>query len=50
MQAEGKPGETFHALTLYRLEQGHHELTWATPARSKPAPKLSLTQLNEVHE
>lgn len=50
VQAEGKPGETFHALTLYRLEQGHHELTWATPARSKPAPKLSLTQLNEVHE
>lgn len=48
VQAEGKPGETFQALVLYRLEQGHHELSWATPAQFKPAPNLSLTQLNEV--
>ena len=48
VQAEGKPGETFHALVLYRLEQGLHELSWAMPARGLPAPRMTVTQLNEV--
>lgn len=50
VQAEGKPGGTFQALVLYRLEQGLHELSWAVPAKSMPAPRLSLTQLNEIRE
>ena len=46
VQAEGKPGETFHAMVLYRLEAGMHELSWAMPARGKPAPDMTVTQLN----
>ena len=50
VQAEGKPGETFHALVLYRLEQGLHELSWAMPAKGLPAPAMTVTQLNAVEE
>lgn len=46
VQAEGKPGETFHALVLYRLEQGLHGLTWATPAKGRPAPAMTISLLN----
>lgn len=48
VQAEGKPGATFHAMVLYRLEAGMHELSWAMPARGLPAPAMSVTQLNAV--
>ena len=46
VQAGGKPGEDFHALVLYRLEKGRHLLSWATPAKGKPAPQMQVSQLN----
>ena len=44
VQSEGKKGETLHALMLYRLKAGHHELQWSLHADE--APQTSLTRLN----
>lgn len=45
VHAEGKPGAELRSLTLYRLEAGRHELSWAVPA-GKTAPQAELTLLN----
>lgn len=45
VHAAGKPGEELHSLTLYRLEPGRHELTWAVPAGTGH-PQAELTLLN----
>lgn len=47
VHAEGKPGAELRSLTLYRLEAGRHELTWAVPA-GKGAPQAELTLLNRA--
>lgn len=39
----GKPGETFNALLLYRLQAGEHQLSWTLAGKS--APKATLTLL-----
>lgn len=49
VHAEGKPGAELRSLTLYRLEEGRHELTWAVPTgEGKGAPVAELTMLNAV--
>lgn len=47
VHAEGKPGAELRSLTLYRLETGRHELSWAVPA-GKGAPQAELTLLNRA--
>lgn len=50
VQATGKPGADFHALILYRLNAGQHELVWTTkitPDNKFPRP-LMVSQLNRV--
>lgn len=47
VHTEGKPGEELRSLTLYRLAEGRHELTWAVPAE-KGTPSAELTLLNPV--
>lgn len=45
LQSQGASGEEFHALILYRLEAGTHELAWAMPG-SQQALQAEVTQLN----
>lgn len=50
VQATGKKGGDFHALVLYRLNAGQHELTWSTkitPGHQFPRP-LTVSQLNRI--
>lgn len=50
VQAVGKKGGSFHALILYRLNAGQHELVWSTkitPDNKKPQP-LKVSQLNRL--
>lgn len=52
VQAVGKKGGAFHALILYRLNAGQHELSWATnitPDKNFPRP-ISVSQLNRPDE
>lgn len=50
VHAEGKPGAELRSLTLYRLEAGRHELSWAVSAeqggKKAAAPHAELTLLN----
>ena len=50
VQAVGKKGADFHALILYRLNAGQHELTWATKmnADNKFPQPLTVSQINRV--
>ncbi len=45
VHAEGKPGAELRSLTLYRLEAGRHELSWAVPA-GQGAPKAEISLLS----
>lgn len=45
LQSQGKAGEDFHALILYRLEPGTHELAWAMPG-AQTALHAEVSQLN----
>ena len=47
VHAGGGKGKDFHALVLYRLEPGLHELIWAVPTNSVPGA-TEVTQLNQV--
>lgn len=46
VHAEGGKGSDFHALTLYRLEAGCHELTWAVPMTGRQCPQAEVSLLN----
>lgn len=48
VHAQGKVGASLQSLTLYRLEPGTHELSWAIPDAAKGAPRATLTLLNRV--
>lgn len=48
VHAQGKEGQELRSLTLYRLEAGTHELTWAVPEATKGAPAAQLTLLNRA--
>lgn len=45
LQSGGASGEDFHALILYRLEAGTHELAWAMPG-AQHALHAEISQLN----
>ncbi len=47
VQTNGAPGQDFHALILYRLEPGCHELSWSMPGE-KGALKAEISQLNNL--
>lgn len=47
VQTSGAPGQDFHALILYRLEAGCHELSWSTPGE-KGALKAEISQINRL--
>lgn len=47
VHAQGKPGHELQSLTLYRLEPGNHELTWAIPAAGG-TPRADITLLNRA--
>ena len=47
VQSNGKPGQDFHALILYRLEAGNHELSWAMPG-DKGALHAEISQINRL--
>lgn len=46
VHAQGRAGQTLQSLTLYRLEAGTHELTWALPEADKGAPAADISLLN----
>lgn len=46
VHAQAAPGAELQSLTLYHLEAGLHELTWAVPQGSQGAPAATLTLLN----
>lgn len=46
VHAQAVPGAELQSLTLYHLEKGLHELTWAVPQAAQGAPKATLTLLN----
>ena len=47
VQTSGAPGQDFHALILYRLEAGNHELSWSTPG-DKGVLKAEISQINHM--
>lgn len=47
VQTNGAPGQDFHALILYRLEPGCHELSWSMPGE-KGALKAEISQINRL--
>lgn len=47
VQTAGAPGQDFHALILYRLAAGSHELAWMMPG-DKGALEAEVSQLNLV--
>lgn len=46
VHAQAAPGAELQSLTLYHLEPGLHELTWAVPQDAHGAPQATLTLLN----
>lgn len=48
VHAQGRPGQQLQSLTLYRLEAGVHELTWAVPEAAKGAPRATVSLLNRA--
>lgn len=48
VHAQGKPGAQLQSLTLYRLEAGCHELSWAVPGAAQGAPQARLSLLNRM--
>ncbi|MBE6409973.1 MAG: hypothetical protein E7034_05190 [Akkermansiaceae bacterium] len=47
VQSNGQPGQDFHALILYRLEAGNHELSWAMPGDKGPL-QAEISQINRL--
>lgn len=48
VHAQARPGQALQSLTLYRLEAGTHELTWAVPEAAKGAPRATVSLLNRA--
>lgn len=48
VHAQAAPGAELQSLTLYHLEEGTHELTWAIPQAAQGTPNATITLLNEI--
>lgn len=48
VHAQGRTGQQLQSLTLYRLEAGVHELSWAVPEAAKGAPRATISLLNRA--